>query len=409
MLVAVRVSTIGSVDVGVAVTFVGVAGVAAGLATGVLLARRRPRSRSVPAPTLTAVEAAIRPRARPRLAAGALEVLHIGALVVDRQDAVVLCNAAGQGMGLVRGNQLALAELCTLAGDARRHGSAREAEVRLLHGWLPRDPVAVCARAIPIGRSGHIALLVEDVTEQRRLADMRRDFVANVSHELKTPVGALSLLAEALSHACDDPDAVGRFADRVRHESARLARLVQELIELSRLEADDPLPEPTCVPVGQVVSEAVDRTRLAGNARHIAVAVTGDTAASVLGNREQLVTAVVNLIDNAIQYSPERTQVDVAVRRQAGDTDHLATVEIIVTDQGIGIAEADLDRVFERFYRADPARSRATGGTGLGLAIVKHVAANHGGRVSVTSRARHGSTFTLTLPVTPTPAGEAAR
>ena len=251
---------------------------------------------------------------------------------------------------------------------------------------------------MPVGELGHVALLVEDVTETRRVEAVRRDFVANVSHELKTPVGAMALLAEALQDASEDPEAVRRFAGRVQHEAGRLGRLVQELIDLSRLQGADPLPSPTLVPVDRVVAEAVDRARTAAAARGIEIVRGGERTLTVRGSESQLVTAVGNLIENAVHYSSERTRVAVAVRRREG------AVEISVTDQGMGIAEKDLERVFERFYRADPARSRATGGTGLGLAIVKHVATNPGGEVSVWSVEGSGSTFTLRLPPSAEPA-----
>ena len=251
----------------------------------------------------------------------------------------------------------------------------------------------------PVG-DGTVAVLLEDVTEARRVEAVRKDFVANVSHELKTPVGAMSLLAEAMLDASDDPAAVRRFAGRAQREAGRLARLVQELIDLSRLQGADPLPEGTLVSVDQVVAEAVDRTRTAAAARGITVVRGGDRGRQVNGSESQLVTAVGNLLDNAVAYSPDRTRVAVAVRTRD------SAIEISVTDQGIGIAEKDLERVFERFYRADPARSRATGGTGLGLAIVKHVATNHGGEVSVWSVEGSGSTFTVRLPsATPIPSG----
>ncbi|WP_206443384.1 sensor histidine kinase, partial [Candidatus Protofrankia californiensis] len=190
--------------------------------------------------------------------------------------------------------------------------------------------------------------------------------------------------------------AVRRFASRMTHESSRLARLVQEIIDLSRLQGADPRPDPRPVQVSVVLTEALDRTRLTASAREIIVAVIGDSDFVVSGDEGQLVTALANLVDNAVNYSPPGTRVVVGVRR-SGDT-----VELSVADEGIGIAEKDLERVFERFYRADPARSRATGGTGgtgLGLAIVKHVATNHGGSVGVWSSEGAGSTFTIRLPL----------
>jgi two-component system sensor histidine kinase SenX3 len=238
-----------------------------------------------------------------------------------------------------------------------------------------------------------VVLQVEDVTEVHRVAKVRRDFVANVSHELKTPVGALQLLAEAVADATDDPEAVRRFAARMQHESERLGRLVHEIIVLSRLQGAEPLPEPEAVSVDRVVTEVLDRSRSTADARRIAVVTGGERGLLVSGSENQLITALGNLVDNAIAYSPEHTRVAIGIRQRD------SLVEVSVSDQGMGIAEPDLDRIFERFYRADPARSRATGGTGLGLAIVKHIATNHGGSVDVWSVEGSGSTFTLRLPV----------
>ena len=221
-----------------------------------MIALRRRRRGRAPAGVTVADPAA--PSDEPQLAADALSVLHVGALVVDRAERVVVCNAAGRAMGLVRGDELALPQLRALVREARRSGAAAETEVRLLHGWLPREPTAVAARATPIDDGRHVILIVEDVTEARRVADMRRDFLANVSHELKTPVGALSLLAEALQDATDDPAAVQRFAARMQHEATRLSKLVAELIQLSRLETADDVAEPQPVGLASVVAEALD-------------------------------------------------------------------------------------------------------------------------------------------------------
>jgi len=260
-----------------------------------------------------------------------------------------------------------------------------------------QEPLGVHIRAVAL-EDGHVTIEALDVTEAHRLARVRRDFVANVSHELKTPVGALQLLAEALGEAIGDEDAPGdlaaahRFAERIQHESARLGRLVSELLELSRLQGGEPLPQREPCSVDRIIAEVVDRSRTAAAAKNIDLRVLGARGLTAYGNESQLVTAVTNLVENAIAYSHDGTRVDVVV----SDAD--AAVQIAVRDQGIGIEPRDLDRIFERFYRADRARSRSTGGTGLGLAIVKHIATNHGGRVEVTSTVAEGSTFTLRLP-----------
>ena len=220
---------------------------------------------------------------------------------------------------------------------------------------------------------GPVALVLQDVTETRRTEAVRRDFVANVGHELKTPVGALSLLAEAIEQAADDPEAVQRFAGRIAHEADRLSRLVRELIDLSRLQGGEPLPELVPVDVDRVIAEAVDRTRTAARAKGLDIAVGGEHGLVVRGVEGQLSTAVTNLLANAVAYSEGENRIAVAARARSG------FAEIAVTDSGIGIPRQDRQRVFERFYRVDQSRASSTGGTGLGLAIVKHVASNHGG------------------------------
>ena len=363
-------------------------GLAAGLVLGLLVAGLL---RGTPRP-VTEPRAAVEVDSGPS-SVEVIDALPVAVAVVAADDTVVLANRSAVELGVVRGNRLLVAELRRLASDVRRSREAQEVEVEPARGRLVRLPDAVRVRVVPVGDAeGHVALLVEDVTEARRVEAVRRDFVANVSHELKTPVGAMSLLAEAMLDASEDPTAVRRFAGRLQHEAGRLARLVQELIDLSRLQGADPLPEQELVPVDKVVAEAVDRTRTAATARGIEIVRGGERGLTVCGSESQLVTAVGNLIENAVHYSPESTRVAVAVRSREG------AVEVSVTDQGMGIADKDLERVFERFYRADPARSRATGGTGLGLAIVKHVATNHGGEVSVWSVEGSGSTFTLRLP-----------
>jgi two-component system sensor histidine kinase SenX3 len=335
-----------------------------------------------------------------RLAADTLTSLRVGVLVLDAADRPVLANPAAVELGLVREPQQVHAVIRTLAGQVRRSGARREVELDLPRGGLEPlagEPLGVRVRVAPLTGPdyppGHVAIEASDVTEAHRVARVRRDFVANVSHELKTPVGALALLAETLLEASDDPEASRRFAERIHHESQRLGRLVKELLELSRLQGAEPLPAPLPVAVDRIINEVVDRTRTAATQKNIDLNFAGERGLVVYGNEGQLVTAVANLVENAIAYSPEETKVTIDTRVN-GDM-----VDISVIDQGIGIAAKDLDRIFERFYRADLARSRETGGTGLGLAIVKHIAVNHAGRVDVESTYGEGSTFTLRLPV----------
>ena len=374
--------TIGGVDV-LAVTLALLVGAAVGVLVARRLAARRLTAAVPPAP-------AAEP-APPVLARRVLEVMSTAAVVLDPADEVVLANSAARRMGVVRGGRVVVDDLRRLARAARRDGEPHTRVVDT-RGRLGREPIAVSARVAPLMESGYVALLLEDVTETRRLEAVRRDFVANVSHELKTPIGALTLLAEAVQDAADDPEAIRRFAGRMQHEGIRLGRLVAELIELSRLQGAEPLPSDTVVEVDDVVVEAMDRTRLAAESAGIVVVTGGERGLAVCGSEAQLVTALANLIDNAVAYSSPGTRVAVGIRRREGH------VEVSVSDQGIGIPETDLERVFERFYRSDPARSRSTGGTGLGLAIVKHIATNHGGGVSVWSVEGSGSTFTLRLP-----------
>ena len=371
---------------------VGMAGLgvgAGGCAAVVRAGRTRPtRRRPTPAKSTSTTDGS---RPVPG-AAAVLEAVPIAVVVVNSAHEVLLANRAARDLGLVSGGVLAaLPALRRLVDDTRRTGLRQETEVQAPVSRRGPGPEVFLARLAPVG-DGTVTVVLEDVTEARRVEAVRKDFVANVSHELKTPVSAMTLLAEALVDASEDPAAVRRFAGQAQKEASRLGRLVQELIDLSRLQGADPLPDGALVSVDQVVAEAVDRTRTTASARAITLIRGGEPGRQVHGSENQLVTALANLLDNAVAYIPEHTRVAVAVRTRDGN------IEISVTDQGIGIAEKDLERVFERFYRSDPARSRATGGTGLGLAIVKHIATNHGGEVSVWSVEGSGSTFTLRLP-----------
>jgi two-component system sensor histidine kinase SenX3 len=317
-----------------------------------------------------------------------------GVVIADQDGAVVYRNPQAAGfVGARHGEALAERSVADLLAAALA-GASNEEYLELFSP--PRRTLAIRARPLFDGGvpTGAVAI-IEDVSEKRRLEAVRRDFVANISHELKTPVGALSLVAETLDGE-DDPVVVARLSHRMRKEAERLGRIIEDLLDLSRIEAEEsPTREP--VEVGLVVGEAVDRLRPVAEYRGVRLEIEEPPGSLVIwGNRRQLVSAVHNLVDNAIKYSEDTSVVEVTVAEDDGG------IELTVADHGIGIPSRDLERVFERFYRVDRARSRDTGGTGLGLSIVRHVASNHGGEVSVESREGEGSTFRLRLPSRPT-------
>jgi two-component system sensor histidine kinase SenX3 len=312
-------------------------------------------------------------------------------VVLDGEDEVIRASPPAYALGVVRNDALVHPAITDLVALVRRDGVIREQELELPRGPVGQGTVLLQVRVAPLGLE-RVLVLAEDRTEARRVEAIRRDFVVNVSHELKTPVGALALLAETVADAADDPVAVRRFTERMQREAVRLSALVQEIIELSRLQGAGAVPKLTPVPIREVVEEAVDRARTTAQAKNIAITMGGDLDTEVYGDHNLLVTAVRNLVDNAVAYSGPASRVGVGVNERGG------LVEIAVVDQGVGIAEDAQDRVFERFYRVDPARSRDTGGTGLGLSIVKHVAADHGGDVTMWSEPGRGSTFTLRIP-----------
>jgi len=327
--------------------------------------------------------------------AAVLSVLRSAAVVTTTDGRVVRASAAAHAYHLVRGDRVVHAALHDMLVRVARDGEIRETELELPGGALGRGTVLLEVRVAPLG-GRHLLLLAEDRTEARRVDAVRRDFVVNASHELKTPVGALALLAETVAEAADDPEAVRRFAARMKVEADRLAVLVQDILQLSRVQVGESQEDFVPVDVRALVGEAVDRARTSASARDITIEVGGDPAV-VLGDHDLLVTVVRNLLDNAVAYSEAGTRIGVGttVREEEG------VVEIVVVDQGIGIPPEALSRLFERFYRVDPARSRDTGGTGLGLSIVKHVVADHGGAVTVWSEPGRGSTFTVRLPLAP--------
>jgi two-component system sensor histidine kinase SenX3 len=321
-------------------------------------------------------------------------LMPLGAAVVDRHRDVVYHNGRAKELGLVRERQLD-----DEAWKAARKTLADGADVEfdLLPGkrQVPgRSGVSVHGQARLLSQEDRrfAVVFVYDHSEYARMEATRRDFVANVSHELKTPVGAMSVLAEALLSSADDPETVRRFGEKVLVEATRLGNMVSELIELSRLQGAERMPDMGAVDVDSVVSEAISRHKVSAENADIIVRTDDASGLRMHGEQALLVTALANLVSNAIAYSPRGTLVSLS-RRRRGDN-----IEISVTDRGIGIDRKDQERVFERFFRADKARSRATGGTGLGLAIVKHVAANHNGSIGLWSQLGTGSTFTLSIP-----------
>lgn len=313
-------------------------------------------------------------------------VIGSGEIVVSNSDGISTYN-------LIRDQHLNNEALLRLVRAARRSGQTQEVTMELPRGPIGAGTHDLLVRVSLLGEDGFAVVLIFDDSEMRRLDSIRRDFVANISHELKTPIGALSILSEAVLGASDDPEAVTRFATRMQTEATRLTGLVQEIINLSRLQDDDPLKRAQHFEIGESIKEAIDQSRLNAESRKVEISYKNSDRFFVNGDRDQVTMAIQNLVENAINYSPDATRVAIAVKVSEG------ICEISISDQGIGIPEKDLERVFERFYRVDAARSRMTGGTGLGLSIVKHVVANHGGDISVWSVEGAGSTFTIRLPL----------
>jgi two-component system sensor histidine kinase SenX3 len=322
--------------------------------------------------------------------AGALDGLPLGIVVCDERGEAVYENAVARRLTAGRYAET-IVESAVTALLHRAIAGEQVTDTLDIYG-PPRWNLVLTAHPLAgAGRRSGAVVVIEDATERRRLEAVRRDFVANISHELKTPVGALGILAETMADE-QDTEVVKRLADRIEDEAQRVGHIIDDLLELSRIEAEE-RPSRDAVPVDRIVMEAVDRVRNSAAPRDIDVKVDEPLDdATIVGDRRQLVSAVANLLDNAVKYSDSGSPVEVRTLVDGG------WVEIEVEDHGIGIPSRDLDRIFERFYRVDRARTRATGGTGLGLAIVRHVANNHDGSVRVRSQEGEGSTFTLVLP-----------
>ena len=329
---------------------------------------------------------------------GALHALATAGLVLDVENKIVRATRSAFALGLVRDQVLVHPKLVSLVDKARKAKKSSKARARdfALASEIGDNTIWVTSRAVHLG-DGFVLLLVEDRTESHNLEETRRDFVANISHELKTPIGAMSLLSEAIQSAADDPKQVRKFAKSLETESARLTQLVQDIIQLSRVQSADVAGGTQEVDLALVVAEAVDRNRVQANKKKIQVKVSASDKLRVFGDLELLTTAVKNLIENAISYSDSETSVSVSLRKKSG------VAEIAVKDKGAGIAPDDLERIFERFYRIDQSRSRATGGTGLGLSLVKNITQKHLGEIQVKSKLGSGSTFTIRLPLATAP------
>ena len=347
-----------------------------GMAIGVALSRRR-RNAATSAADLAGL-------AGTDTTVPVLAALRSTVVVLDDDDEVLRASAAAYTFNIVRDDAVVEPTVAAMVNRVRASGQAQDAAVTVARGRVPgAGQFHLQVRAAGIGQ-GRVLILIEDRTAARRVEAMRRDFVANVSHELKTPVGAIQLLAETVEAGADDPAFVRDYSGRMRKEARRLGVLVQEIIELTRLQEGDALAEP--------------EVRVEADGSQIDLVTGGTQGLRVRGDSALITTAVRNLLDNAIRYSEPRTRVSVGVSL---DPEHSDIVRIAVVDQGIGIPKEEQERVFERFYRVDKARSRDTGGTGLGLSIVKHVAADHGGTVELWSAPGRGSTFTLVLPRLP--------
>jgi two-component system sensor histidine kinase SenX3 len=325
------------------------------------------------------------------LASQLIDVVASAGVVLDQSNLVFRASPGASQLGLIANGKLVHNALKDLVDEARGKSKPIEIEVEIETG-LNRDRTWIHAKAVQFG-DRYVMLLVDDLTESKKLEDTRRDFVANVSHELKTPIGAISLLAEAITGATDDPVAITKFAESLQKESQRLANIVQELIQLSRVQGAKLADTIDLVDISQVIADALDRNQLLANQRNIRLVSDIDVSLKIQGDYEMLVTAVRNLIENAIIYSEPGGQVGVGIKVNN------KVAEISVTDSGIGIPESEQERIFERFYRVDPSRSRQTGGTGLGLSIVKHAASHHRGEIKIFSKVGVGSTFTLRLPI----------
>ena len=323
-----------------------------------------------------------------------LNSLNRESIILDSRGKIIFETSKTSLLNLVSEGKVTSEELSALVRVVRRTGKSQEGSIEVARGPIGKGKRELQITATLISPDGAVLILVDDEGEKQRVDAVRRDFITNISHELKTPIQALTLNSDALLEVKNEPDKVILFANKIKTQANRLNDLVQEIINLSKLQDSDPLDMADQVEVIDVINEAVDQCEAVAEARNVLIDIGEVDNSTVIGNRNQLVMAVHNLVENAINYSSDKTRVTISTKVDS------QIIEILVKDQGIGIADENLDRIFERFYRVDPARSRATGGTGLGLSIVKHVVKNHGGEVKVWSAPGVGSTFAIRLPIT---------
>lgn len=321
-----------------------------------------------------------------------LNVLDIASVVLAPGEVPIYFSPSAVTLGVIRDEKLVGDDLHALIRAVRRSGTSQDGTIEIPLGPIGEGTRKLAVKVSQLTDQGVTIAFFSDESEAERIDAVRRDFVANISHELKTPISALRTLSDAVTAAASDPQVI-KFATMMNNEVERLSHLVQEIIDLSRLQDADPLLDAITVDIDEAIDSAVDQCQFLADSRDIEIIRGPRTHVSVVGDRTHLIMAFHNLIENAINYSPDKTRVTIDSKVEN------AIVEITVVDQGVGIAEGDLNRIFERFYRVDPARSRETGGTGLGLSIVKHVIAKHGGEVSVWSSAGIGSTFAIRLPI----------
>ena len=331
-------------------------------------------------------------RVLPEMLINTLNQLENDALVLAPGELPIFATAGIEQLGILKDGRLDNPELLATVRVVRRSNVKQTGRIDLPRGPIGEGKHELTVNVLPLTENQYVLVLISDESEAQRIHDIRRDFVANISHELKTPVSALRTLSDAVTAAANDPQVV-KFASMMQSEVERLSHLVQEIINLSRLQDSDPLLDAISVDLDEVLDQAVDQCQFLADSRDIEILRGPRSECSVIGDRTHLIMAFHNLIENAINYSPDKTKVSINSKVSDG------IVEVTVIDQGVGIAEGDVGRVFERFYRVDPARSRETGGTGLGLSIVKHVIGNHGGEIQVWSSVGVGSTFSVRLPI----------